>query len=77
MSDKVIELGRHLPSVESVVSRLYQHVARIKHITAIVEWDDGSSDVAYDTKDVANMCFEKEVLALKITSLIGDTHEHE
>lgn len=72
MSDKVIELGRHDPSVESVTTRLYQHMGRIKHITAIVEWDDGSSDVCCDTKDMAFLCFDKEILSRFIHGLIRD-----
>lgn len=62
MSEKIVELGRHLPSVESVVTRLHQHVERIKHITAVVEWDDGSSDVCYNTKDISLLCYDKEIL---------------
>lgn len=69
--EKIIELGRHDPTVESVVERLQRHLKRIKHITAVVEWDDGSSDVVCDTKDIAFICFDKEILAKFIQQEIG------
>ena len=72
MSEKIIELGRHDPSVKSVTTRLHRHMDRIKHITAIVEWDDGSSDVFCDTKDISLLCFDKEILARFIHGMIKD-----
>lgn len=64
--EKIIELGRHKPTVESVIERLQRHVGSIKHITAIVEWDNGFSAVFYDSKDVALLCYDKEVLSRTI-----------
>lgn len=63
---KVIELGRHKPSVPSVIDRLDRHQDKIKNITAIIEWDDGSSDVVHNTKEVQDLCYEKEILTLCI-----------
>ena len=70
MSEKIVELGRHDPTVESVITRLYQNMSRIKGITAVVEWDDGSSDVCCDTKNITHLCFDKEILAMFIHGLI-------
>lgn len=73
--EKIVELGAHDPSVESVIARLSRHADRIKHITAIVEWDDGSSDIFCDTKDLAIICYEKEVLGSFIQGEIRNKGE--
>lgn len=70
MSDKVVELGRHDPTVESVITRLYQHMGRINHITAIIEWDNGASDVFYDTKELELLCLDSAILTKLIQSEI-------
>jgi len=73
MSDDIIELGRHRPSVESVVSRLDRHQGRIKSISAVVEWDDGSYDVYHDDKSLENLSFDALILNKYALSLVGDT----
>ncbi len=75
MIDKVAELNRHNPSVESVVSRLDRYEKKIKHITAVVEWEDGSSDVVHDTKDVSILCYELKILDSHIDGFISDSSE--
>ena len=72
VSDKILELGRHDPSVESVTTRLYQNMDKIKSITAIVEWFDGSYDVCCDTKDIAFLCFDREILSKFIQGFVED-----
>ena len=72
MAKDVVELGAHEPSVESVVSRLDRFQDKIKHITVIVEWENGSSDVFYDTKDVSQLCFESVILNKVINNNIFD-----
>lgn len=62
----VEELNRHEPDVPSVVSRLSRHVDRIAHITAIVEWDDGSCDICGDSKSVGDIAWHQAVLTKKL-----------
>jgi len=59
----VVELGRQAPTVESVVSRLDRHVDRIKSITAVVTWDDGTTSVCHETKKTNRIAYE--ILALQ------------
>jgi hypothetical protein len=63
---EVTELNRHDPDVPSVVSRLSRHVGRIKHITAIVEWDDGSCDIYGDTKSLGSISWHHTLLTKKL-----------
>ena len=56
--DKIIELGRHEPSVDSVIERLDRYRGRINNITAIITWDDGSTEVVHDTKTLRDVGFE-------------------
>lgn len=60
------ELGRHEPTVASVVARLGRHVNRIKHITAVVEWDDGSCDIYGDAKTSGDIAWHQAVLTKKL-----------
>jgi len=62
MNDNITELGNHDPTVESVITRLYNNMDKIKSITAVVKWEDESSGVYYDTKCTSQMAFESVVL---------------
>ena len=68
--ERITELNRHDPSVESVISRLDRHQGKITHITAIIEWDDGSSDVVYDSKDMQLLCYESVILNKYVGDLV-------
>lgn len=74
-NNDVIELGVHEPSVESVISRLIRFQDKIAHITVIVEWDDESTDVFHDTKDIKSVCYEARVLDQYANNLIFNTEE--
>lgn len=71
--EKIVELGRHDPDVASVMSRLdrYHVEGRIKALTAIVQWDDGSYDVVCDTKNIGNLAYEGLVLQRFLIDLVG------
>lgn len=62
MSDNITELNAQDPTVESVIERLGRHTKKIKSITAIVTWEDGSSSVCHDTKQTNRMAFDALVL---------------
>ena len=62
----IVELNRHESDVPSVVSRLSRHVDRIRHITAIVEWDDGSADIYGDTKSAGDIAWHHALLSKKL-----------
>ncbi|MEW8315958.1 MAG: hypothetical protein AB2669_19955 [Candidatus Thiodiazotropha endolucinida] len=56
--ENITELGRHEPSVESVISRLDRHQGEIAHITAIVEWNNGTCGVYHDSKSIPDMAYD-------------------
>lgn len=60
------ELGRHDPTVASVVSRLARHVDEIKDITVIITWDDGSCDVTGNIKENGEQAWHCALLAKKL-----------
>lgn len=70
--EKVVELGRHDPTVESVVTRLHRHMDRIKSITAVVQWDNGSYDVFFDTRDVSLLCYDRLILDKMLHGQVHD-----
>jgi hypothetical protein len=73
MTDNIEELGAHEPSVESVISRLDRYQGKIKSITAIVTWEDDTSDVYSDTKPITDLSFECFLLQSYILdSINGD-----
>ena len=55
--DKVIDLDRAPPSVESVVTRLFHQMENIASITCVVEWKDGDVQWCGKAKDVKEMCY--------------------
>lgn len=73
MDKKVFELGAHNPSVASVISRLDRHQGKIKHITVVIEWEDGSSDVVHDERDLPDMCYDAILINRYVGSLVYDT----
>jgi len=72
MDKKIFELGAHNPSVASVISRLDRHQGKIKHITAIIEWDNETSDVTHDQRDTAGLCYDSALLSGYVNNLIYD-----
>lgn len=72
MDDNVIELGRHKPSVDSVIHRLERNHDEIKSITAIIEWNDGTSSVAYNTKSMEALTYELFAFQKHLLSLDRD-----
>ena len=75
MSDNVVDLGNHLPTVDSVIERLGRHRDRIASITAVITWDDGSMDICHDTKNLEEMAYEQLLLNRYLHSLIEDRSE--
>jgi len=71
MSDKITELGAHKPSVTSVISRLDRHQDKIKHITAIIEWEDGSGDIHHDTVGIETLCYDSVILNKYVADLVS------
>ena len=69
MSDKIIELGAHKPSVASVISRLDRHQDKIKHITAIIEWEDSSVEIHHDTVGIETLCYDSVILNQYVSNL--------
>lgn len=73
MSDKKVhELGAHNPSVASVISRLDRHQGKIKHIAAVIEWEDGSCDVVHDEREVKDLCYDAILMDKYIGGLVYD-----
>ena len=62
MGNKISELGRHKPSVESVISRLVRHQDRIKRITVVLEWDDKSSSIHHDDSGAMDIAYDAMIL---------------
>ena len=79
MSSKIIDLNRHSPTVESVISRLDRHQQRIAHISGVVEYDDGTMQVFYDTKSPRDFSYEVSVMQHYLAQWIsdGETDEDE
>ena len=71
MSDNVIEFG-HDPTVESIISRLERFKNKIKHITVVVEWEDDSSGVYHNTKDIEKLCYENKILSKYVDDMFDD-----
>lgn len=75
MRDRVVELGRHPPTVGSVISRLGRYQEKIRSITCVVTWEDESVDVFYNTKSGRDLAFEHYVLGVEVGNavLINET----
>ncbi len=70
MSGDIIELGRHSPTPQSLATRLERYKDRIKHVSAIVTWDDGSVELYCDEKSVGVMCHELKVFDLELSDIM-------
>ena len=57
--DKVVELNRHEPTVDSVISRLDRHKEKIKHINVIIEWEDGRCGIYGDSITLETLNYYK------------------
>jgi hypothetical protein len=66
----IVELGNHESTVASVISRLVRHEDRISHITVILDWDDGSTDIYGDDKSNADICWHSMLLSKKTQNTI-------
>lgn len=75
MGKKVFELGAHNPSVAVVITRLDRYQGKIKHITAVIEWDDGSSDVVHNEKDIRELCYDSALLAAYVSDSVYNKDE--
>lgn len=56
--ENVVELSQHDVTVESVITRLHRHRDRIKSITAIIKWDDGTADVVRSPHTAPEMAYD-------------------
>lgn len=73
MDKKVIELNRHDPTVDSVIERLDRYRKKIKHITVVLQWDEGSSDIFHDTVTIPDLSFDSLLLTKYVQGLMdGD-----
>lgn len=66
---------RHEPCVESVTRQLYTHVDEIQSITAIIQYKDGTETIAYNSKSVADLCYEKTLFETLLHYLICGEHD--
>ena len=53
LNENVLELGKHIPSVESVTLRLHSCSKDIKTIISVIEWEDGELSVCGSCQDPA------------------------
>ena len=72
---KVIELGRHTPCVESVITRLYENMGRIKSISVVVEYDDESLQVCGNAKPMKDISYHAAVLQNEVQYLISTSYD--
>ncbi len=66
----VIELGRHAPSVDSVISRLDRYKGEIKSITAIIQWENGTFDVVGNDRPIPAWAYDRLILELHLQGMI-------
>lgn len=73
MKGEVVELGRHSPTVDSVIERLDRYRGKIRSITCVVEWKDGPElTVAHNSKSLSELCFEAKTLDMYVQALMED-----
>lgn len=70
--DNITELSNHAPSVESIVSRLDRHQAKIKNITVVITWSDDSCDICHDERQLRDLSYDGLVLNKYLQDLIHD-----
>ena len=70
-SDKIIELGAHAPSVESVLGRLVRNMDSIKNILLFVEYKDtGGCQVAFSTMSSADLCYASQSITYNVNQVV-------
>lgn len=60
--NNVEELGRHVPTVESVISRLSRYIDNIKNINVVIEWECGHIGVYGNKQDAGTVSLAALVL---------------
>ncbi len=66
MEDNVVDLDNSAPTVKSITSRFSRMSDDMKHITVIIEWKDGGTNVYYDHKCISELTFDHFVLGQEI-----------
>lgn len=57
---KLVELGAHDPTVQSVISRLNRNIDDIEHITVLISWkSDNSVTMGQSTMTLPEMAMHK------------------
>lgn len=69
---KIVELGRHKPSVESVIERLDRYKDEIEHITVVVTWKDKSANTYGDDKKISEWCYHSRILDMCVDEMIEE-----
>jgi len=67
-NDKIVELGRHAPTPQSICSRLSRHKDEIKSISAIVTWHNDDVGVFFEDKTHKDLAYELKVFEMKVSS---------
>ncbi|WP_419797260.1 MAG: hypothetical protein ACNI26_13120 [Terasakiella sp.] len=62
----IVDLGKHVPSAGSIITRLYRHMDEIENITVVVTWKDGSKQTSWDNKKISQLCHDGKVLEAAI-----------
>lgn len=75
--NNIVELGRHDPTVKSVISRLNRYEDKIKHITVFIAWDDNTHGVYGDSKSLALWNFDATLHRMHVDELINDSMSNE
>lgn len=78
MTDNIIELHRHAPDVESVVSRLEWHKDKIENLVVYVEWADSDiPTLSYNTMPIKDLLWMVSYMyeALKQKALFDVDHD--
>lgn len=68
-NNNIAELGRHKPSVESVISRLGRYQNKIKHISVVIEWNSGESNVYGDDKSVKDWVYDASLFRVHVDQM--------
>jgi hypothetical protein len=72
MDENITELANHSPTVESVISRLHRNMGKIKGITAVIEWDDGTTQICFDTCQTDRLAFDSILIQKYIMDSLND-----
>jgi hypothetical protein len=68
LSDNVVELGQHSPSVDSVIFRLNNIKSEIEHISIVVRWKDGLLTVAGNEMPLTELSIHAHALDSDVIS---------